>query len=110
LGKVAAAERVIPLAVWPTATHGPPLGQARPATAVKLGGADPVVQVEPPSALVRKTGALAPVAVAPEAEQAVGDAQETSKTEAEPAGSVTTLKVAPPSVVSTASPGAVGFC
>jgi hypothetical protein len=65
-------------------------------------------QLDPPSVEDKKTGALAPVPMAPLATHEVAEAHDTSKTDALDAGSVTAENVLPPSVVSTASPGAAG--
>jgi hypothetical protein len=99
----------VPLLVLPTAIHAPPEGHDSPATPMNFGGAVALTQLAPPLVLERKTGAAAPVPMAPPATHEVAEAQETSKTAALATGNVTALKVLPPSVVSTASPGAAGL-
>jgi hypothetical protein len=102
------ATELVPLAALPTATHDPPDGHEMSEMALNDGGGVALAQVEPPSELLRKTGAVAKLPVAPPATQLVDDEQETLKTLADDAGSATDLKVDPPSVVSIASPGKVG--
>jgi hypothetical protein len=99
----------VPFMVLPTATQDPPEGQANPAIPTNPGGAAASAQLAPPFALVRKTGAVAPVPIAPPATQAVAEEHETSKTEADENGRSIDVNVLPPSVVSMASPGASGF-
>jgi hypothetical protein len=97
-----------PLVELPVTTHDPPVGHDNPEIATKPGGGAALLQVAPALVLAKKTGAVAPELWAPAATQDVADEHETSRTEADAAGNVTALKVAPPSVVSMASPGTFG--
>jgi len=97
-----------PLANWPTATQSVAPGHETPATAWSPAGAAAVLQVDPPSALVRYVAWVLPVALGPALMQVVALAQATCHTAAEPAGKASRCHVSPPSVVTTATAGSDG--